>query len=173
MPEANHMESRLRPMAHEDLALVFAWRNHPEIRRYMYTQHEITLHEHQHWFERALPDPKKHLLIFESNQQPIGFVNLNASGNARVADWGFYIAPSAPKGSGRQLGRAALNYAFGQLALHKVCGEALAFNQRSVQFHQALGFQQEGISREQHFDGSAYHHVIRFGLLSQEWQPDQ
>ncbi|NML86970.1 UDP-4-amino-4,6-dideoxy-N-acetyl-beta-L-altrosamine N-acetyltransferase [Polaromonas sp.] len=159
-------------MVHADLERVLAWRNHPDVRRNMYTQHEITLDEHQRWFERTLPDPKKHLLIFEENHQPLGFVNFNEVGNGGLADWGFYAAPDAPKGSGRQLGRAALNHAFSQLKLHKVCGQALAYNHRSIQFHQSLGFQQEGNLRDQHFDGECYHHVICFGLLCHEWQPN-
>ena len=171
MPESTHVPSQIRPMVHADLALVLAWRNHPDVRRNMYTQHEITLDEHQRWFERTMPDPKKHLLIFEQNQHPLGFVNFNETGNGGIADWGFYVAPDAPKGSGRQLVRAALNHAFTRLKLHKVCGEVLAYNPRSIQFHQALGFQQEGTLRDQHFDGERYHHIICFGLLSYEWQP--
>lgn len=159
-------------MVHADLELVLAWRNHPDVRCNMYSQHEITVDEHQRWFARASPDPKKHLLIFEVNQQPLGFVNFNVTGNGGIADWGFYAAPEAPKGSGRQLGRAALNHAFTQLKFHKVCGQALAYNHRSIQFHQSLGFQQEGILRDQYFDGGRYHHVICFGLLGHEWQPN-
>jgi UDP-4-amino-4,6-dideoxy-N-acetyl-beta-L-altrosamine N-acetyltransferase len=159
-------------MVHADMERVLAWRNHPDIRRYMYTQHEITLDEHQRWFERTLLDRKKHLLIFENDHQPQGFVNFSEAGNGGIADWGFYIAPEATKGGGRQLGRAALNYAFTHLKLHKVCGQALAYNDRSIQFHQYLGFQHEGILRDQHFDRESYHHVICFGLLSHEWQPN-
>ncbi len=171
MPKSTPAPSQIRPMIHADLELVLAWRNHPDVRRYMYTQHEITLDEHQCWFERTLPDPKKHLLIFEVNQQPLGFVNFNETGNGGIADWGFYVAPDGPKGSGRKLGCAALSHAFTQLKLHKVCGQALAYNQRSILFHQSLGFQQEGMLRDQHFDSERYHHVICFGLLSHEWQP--
>ena len=172
MLESSSLLSQIRPMVHADLELVLTWRNHPDIRRYMYTQHEITLAEHQRWFERTLPDPKKHLLVFETNHQPLGFVNFNETGVGGIADWGFYAAPDAPKGSGRQLGRAALNHAFTQLKLHKICGQALAYNERSIQFHQTLGFQQEGILRDQHFDGERHHHVICFGLLGHEWQPN-
>lgn len=171
MPESTPLTAYIRPMVHVDLERVLAWRNHPDVRRYMYTQHEITLNEHQRWFERSLLDPKKHLLIFEVSQHPLGFVNFNETGNGGIADWGFYLAPAAPKGSGRQLGRAALNHAFTQLKLYKVCGESLAYNQRSVQFHQSLGFQQEGTLRDQHFDGERYNNVICFGLLSYEWKP--
>jgi RimJ/RimL family protein N-acetyltransferase len=98
-------------------------------------------------------------------------VNFTQTGNGGIADWGFYMAPDAPKGSGRQLGLVSLSQAFTKLNLHKVCGEALAYNNRSILFHQALGFQQEGTLRDEHFDGERYHNVIRFGLLSHEWQP--
>jgi UDP-4-amino-4,6-dideoxy-N-acetyl-beta-L-altrosamine N-acetyltransferase len=170
MSELTPVFSRIRSMIHADLALVLAWRNHPDIRRYMYTQHEITLAEHQDWFERCLPDPRKHLLIFEFNQQPLGFVSFGEAEVGGIADWGFYVAPDAPKGSGQQLGYAALTYAFTELKLHKINGEALAYNQRSIDFHRKLGFRDEGILRDQHFDGHKYHHVICFGLLCDEWQ---
>lgn len=161
----------IRVMSADDLHSVLAWRNHPDIRRYMYTQHEITLEEHRAWFERASQDPRKHLLVFEVGGVAQGFVNITEQISPGVADWGFYIAPDATKGTGRQLGQTALQYAFKSLRLHKVCAQALAFNERSIKFHRGLGFQQEGILRDQHYDGENYHAVICFGLLSTEWQP--
>ena len=169
MTESTTVSSQIRPMVHADLELVLAWRNHSDVRRYMYTQHEIMQDEHLRWFERTLQDPKKRLLIFEVNHLPLGYVNFNEVGSGGIADWGFYVAPDARKGSGRQLGRAALNHAFTQLKLHKVCGKALAHNERSNHLHQSLGFQQEGILRDQHFDGERYHDVNCFGLLCSEW----
>lgn len=159
-------------MTNEDLTRVLAWRNHEEVRRYMYTQHEISLAEHSRWFERASQDSNRHLLVFESNAVPLGFINLHQIAFGGVADWGFYAAPDAPKGTGRQLGQAALQYAFIHLGLHKLCGQALGHNERSIRFHRSLGFQQEGILREQHFDGQSYHDVVCFGLLASEWQPN-
>jgi UDP-4-amino-4,6-dideoxy-N-acetyl-beta-L-altrosamine N-acetyltransferase len=172
MLESSPLPSQIRPMLCADLALVLAWRNDPDVRRYMYSQHVITLDEHQQWFERALADPKRHLRIFEVNHQALGYVNFNETGIGGIADWGFYAAPDAPKGSGRQLGRAALDHAFNQLKLHKVCGQALDSNARSIRLHKSLGFQQEGILRDHHFDGERYHSVICFGLLCHEWQPN-
>ncbi|MNZ87021.1 Spermidine N(1)-acetyltransferase [compost metagenome] len=161
---------RVRPMTHEDLEQVLAWRNHEEVRRYMYTQHEISLVEHTRWFERASQDSSRHLLVFESNAVPLGFINLHQIAPGGVADWGFYAAPDAPKGTGRQLGQAAIQYAFTQAGLHKLCGQALAYNERSIKFHLSQGFQQEGVLRDQHFDGQGYHDVVCFGLLAPEWQ---
>lgn len=161
----------VRPMVHADLVRVLGWRNAPQVRRYMYTQHEITLDEHQRWFAAALHDPRKHPLIFELDHVPLGFVNFTEIAAGGIADWGFYASPEAPKGSGSQLGRSALRYAFGELGLHKVCGQALAHNQRSIQLHLGLGFHQEGTRADQHFDGARYHDVVCFGLLAHLWQP--
>jgi len=156
-------------MVETDLELVLAWRNNPAIRRYMYTQQEISFVEHKHWFELARQDQRRHLLIFESDSEPLGFISFCSKKDGSVADWGFYIAPNAPKGSGRKLGKTALDYAFGALHLHKVCGEVLTYNERSVHFHQSLVFSVEGRLREQHFDGGKYHDVMCFGLLASEW----
>lgn len=165
-------QQRVRPMTNEDLERVLAWRNHEEVRRYMYTQHEISLAEHSRWFERASQDSSRHLLVFESDAVPLGFINLHQIALGGVADWGFYVAPDAPKGTGRQLGQTALQHAFTHLGLHKLCGQALGFNERSIKFHRSLDFRQEGILREQHFDGQSYHDVVCFGLLASEWQPN-
>ncbi|WP_416199234.1 MAG: UDP-4-amino-4, 6-dideoxy-N-acetyl-beta-L-altrosamine N-acetyltransferase [Pseudomonas helleri] len=153
-------------MVSDDLELVLSWRNHAEVRRYMYTQHEITLKEHTEWFERATLDTSRHLLVFELKETPVGFVNIREIAPGGIADWGFYAAPEAPRGTGQKLGKAALQYAFCQAGLHKICGQAIAFNQRSIKFHLSQGFQQEGILRNQHFDGKQYHDVVCFGLLA-------
>lgn len=152
-----------------DIELVLSWRNHPEIRCYMYTRHDISLEEHSRWFERKSADPDHHLLIFEAGTTPLGFINIHQVAPGGIADWGFYAAPDAPKGTGRQLGQAALHYAFVTCGLHKLCSQVLAFNESSIKFHRSLDFVQEGILRQQHFDGLHYHDVVCFGLLAREW----
>ncbi|WP_420848687.1 UDP-2,4-diacetamido-2,4,6-trideoxy-beta-L-altropyranose hydrolase [Pseudomonas silesiensis] len=162
--------SRVRSMTREDLELVLGWRNHDEVRRYMYTQDEISLADHTRWFEKASQDASRHLLIFEDDGVPLGFINIHKIAPGGIADWGFYAAPEAPRGTGRRLGEAALQYAFSHAALHKICGQALSYNERSIKFHLKLGFQQEGSLREQHFDGQRYQDVVCFGLLATDWQ---
>lgn len=165
---------RLRPMQSQDLERVLAWRNHPEVRRHMYTQRLITLEEHRAWFERARQAPQRHLLIYEQDGEPLGFVNLNVVDTAAGrADWGFYLAPEAPRGSGQGLGQCTLTYAFTTLKLHKLCGEVLADNTRSQRFHERLGFRREATHRDHFHDGNTYHDVIGFGLLAEEWRDSQ
>lgn len=164
-------ESKLRPMTIVDLEQVLVWRNHPDVRNFMYTTHGISPDEHRNWFERTNLDPTVHLQIYERGGKALGFVNISETRSSRVADWGFYLSPEAPKGTGGALGKAALKFAFAELKLHKLCGQALGFNERSVAFHKRLGFIEEGCLREQHFDGTNYHDVVCFGLLANEWRP--
>jgi UDP-4-amino-4,6-dideoxy-N-acetyl-beta-L-altrosamine N-acetyltransferase len=159
----------VRPMEEADLAMVLAWRNHPDVYRYMITQHQISEQEHKEWYSRAIMTPSRHLLIVQEAAQPLGYVQFSSATIGGVAEWGFYSSPGAPKGSGRKIGTAALNYAFSELQLHKVCGQALAFNERSIAFHQRLGFVQEGVLRDQHRIKGIYHNLICFGLLKTEW----
>jgi UDP-4-amino-4,6-dideoxy-N-acetyl-beta-L-altrosamine N-acetyltransferase len=161
---------RVRVMTADDLALVREWRNHPSIRRYMYSRHEVTEDEHLRWFERASGERTRHLLIFEAEDQAMGFVQLTSSNGDRVAEWGFYVSPDGPRGMGRRLGRAALHHCFGPLNFHKVRGDTLAYNVVSIRFHQMLGFQREGVLRDQYFDGSVFCDVHCFGLLAPEWR---
>jgi UDP-4-amino-4,6-dideoxy-N-acetyl-beta-L-altrosamine N-acetyltransferase len=139
----------------------------------MYSQHEITLAEHLAWFDSATLNPLRHLLIYQEDNQPLGYVNITQHSSKQIADWGFYLSPEAPKGSGSRLGKAALKYAFTSLSLHKICGEALDYNQRSINFHLNQGFKQEGVLRDQYFDGEEFHSIVCFGLLKQEWHSQQ
>lgn len=160
----------IRQMESDDLERVLRWRNHPEISRYMLDQHQISSDEHSRWFENVSKDPLKKLLIVEEREQAVGFVQLSNVAVGSVADWGFYAAPESPKGSGRKLGKLALDFAFRRLEVHKVCGQALAFNEASIRFHLKLGFQQEGILRDNHRIGDTYHDLFCFGILGHEWR---
>jgi UDP-4-amino-4,6-dideoxy-N-acetyl-beta-L-altrosamine N-acetyltransferase len=135
----------------------------------MYTDREISPQEHAQWYEHASQDNMRSLLIFECDKRAQGFVNLHRVADWGLGEWGFYAAPGAIRGTGRALGEAALDYAFNTLQLHKICGEVIANNIRSLRLHEMLGFQREGILREQHFDGKKHWDVHCFGLLANEW----
>lgn len=159
-------------MTAADLSLVLQWRNDPRIRQFMVTQHEISLTEHSAWFARASVDPSRRLLLLEDLGSPVAYVQLSSVKPGGVADWGFYASPDAPRGTGSLLGRMVLDYAFLELGLHKVCGQALEFNTRSIALHERLGFVREGVMRDQHLINGQYHAYVCFGLLQHEWRRD-
>ena len=163
----------IRRMSVVDLERVLGWRNHPSVRAFMYTQHEIAPQEHVRWFERASVEARRHLLIYEEEGVPCGFVNFTETNAGRNSAWGFYAAPEAPRGAGRRMGRAGLAYGFDHIGFHKISGEALAHNEKSIRFHLTLGFAQEGVLRDHFFDSGQYQDVVCFGLLVADWRRRQ
>ncbi len=168
MAEQVQPQGLVRAMDEGDLAVVLAWRNDPEVRRHMFSRGEIGAAEHRAWFEQHRADARRRLLVYEADGVPLGFVSLQLGRQPQVAAWGFYAAPGAARGTGRAMGRLALDFGFDTLALHKVCGQALADNRASIALHRALGFREEGVLREHHFDGERRQDVVCFGLLAHE-----
>jgi UDP-4-amino-4,6-dideoxy-N-acetyl-beta-L-altrosamine N-acetyltransferase len=155
-------------MQTNDQAVVLSWRNHPSIRSLMFSTHEIKPEEHAAWFKRCAADASRKLVIFETNGSPQGFTNLYIEPASHNAEWGFYVAPDAPKGTGSSMANAVIERAFIEWHVHKITGQVLAANGRSRAFHAKLGFQLEGILRHHHFDGAAYHDVYHYGLLAED-----
>lgn len=156
-----------------DVEMVRSWRNHPDVRKFMYTTHVVSRDEHADWFDRCSKDPDRHLLIFERDGKASGFTGLHRIAAGEIAEWGFYVAPGALPGSGAKMGCRVLDHAFENLQFHKLCGQAIAFNERSSDFHVKLGFRREGVLIEQHHDGRQYHDVHCFGLLANEWKENR
>jgi UDP-4-amino-4,6-dideoxy-N-acetyl-beta-L-altrosamine N-acetyltransferase len=160
----------IRDVREDDLPMLLAWRNHPQVRSFMLSRHEIDLDEHRIWFEKVSRDPTRCMLIVNDDDGPVGFVQFADVMKGGISDWGFYARPDAPKGTGRKIGGAALDHAFGALGLHKVCGQAVADNKASIALHRALGFIEEGVLRDQKRIDGAYHSLICFGLMEHEWR---
>lgn len=149
--------------------MVLRWRNDPAVSRYMYSRHAISWQEHMAWFQRCQSDPALHPLLVELGQQPIGFANIRLNDqNERIGTWGFYLAPDAPKGSGNVFGNTVISYAFKQLGLHQLIGEALVENAKSMKFHLRMGFSQEKVLKNHYYDGDRYHDVAVFVLLNND-----
>lgn len=137
---------RLRQIGPGDLELVRVWRNSDRVRPFMFDRHEIGVEEHLAWFASSSRDRDARHLLFECADRALGVVNLTRiDRDAGTCDWGVYIgATDAPAGSGRRMGRLALEYASGELGLSEVRAEVAATNERSLTFHARMGFRQVG-----------------------------
>ena len=169
MKSLDYKSCSLRPLEKEDLSCILVWRNHPDIRRYMFTQHEITESEHLQWYVKASRDVTKQLLIFEVNKVAKGFMQFDIDELNNCADWGFYMSPNATRGFGFSMGQLGLEYAFNQLELNKLSGQAIAYNLSSIRFHLSLGFSQEGLRRKQYQNDKKHYDIFLFGLLKWDW----
>ncbi len=164
-------EFKLRPIERDDLAKVLTWRNSEHVRSCMFNDHIISPEEHQAWFERSRQAEFPPVLVFEFRGKPAGMVNFTQIDrlNNRCY-WGFYLGETGlPHGCGTIMGFLALSYIFEQQRFRKLCGEAFAFNEKSVSYHKRLGFVQEGHFVKHVLKNGSYEDIISFAMFREDW----
>lgn len=161
----------LRPIQESDLLQILEWRNSEHIRNHMFNDQMITMSEHKAWFERVKEHPHQVHLIFEFQNVPVGVVNFTQINERyQTCDWGFYLgAPNNPRGLGTIMGFLGLAYIFEQKGIRKVCGQILQFNEKSIKFHQRLGFQKEGHLVKHVWKNGNYEDIVLMALFQDQW----
>ncbi|MCQ5366115.1 UDP-4-amino-4,6-dideoxy-N-acetyl-beta-L-altrosamine N-acetyltransferase [Anoxybacillus salavatliensis] len=164
--------ARLEDMNSSHLEMVLNWRNQEHIRTVMFHDQIISLEEHRKWFHKLKEDERTVVKIFYLDHIPLGVVNFtNIDFENGKCSWGFYIGnQNAPKGSGTLMGYLALNFIFEELNIRKLCAEVISFNEKSIRYHQRLGFRTEGVLREHVFKNHQYADVILMALFNKEWK---
>lgn len=157
-------------MEERDLDMVRAWRNDRDVRESMFDRTLIQASEHARWFARQSRRKDVQLLLFERDGAACGYIGLDLDKEHSRAEWGFYTAPDAGSGTGREMGETVLARVFDQLGLHRLTGRVLETNVRSLRFHEKLGFIREGVLRDHHVIGTQRLSVHCFGLLENEWR---
>ena len=160
----------LRAIQSDELELMLAWRNAPGVRANMYNRQVISLDEHLAWWRRTQGRTDQLYLMYEFEGAPLGIVAFNGIDTINLnSEWAFYASPEARKGTGSRMEFLALEYAFFELQLHKLCCEVLAFNSHVIKLHQKFGFEVEGILREQHLHDRHFVDIFRLGMLATKW----
>lgn len=129
---------------------VLAWRNHPEIRKWMYNKNIISEKDHLR-FLRLLPQQRqRYYWLVKKGDKNWGVVDLSSYKNGE-SEWGFYINP-AYMGSGKaiQLFYHALQFFFTQIRLKRVYGYVGCHNANSLLLNELFDMKQEAfVARKQ------------------------
>lgn len=163
---------RLRPLEFSDGPQVLGWRNLPDIARWMYTDHEITVPEHARWLAGAINQSDRRYWIIELDGRPVGLTNLyDIRLDHLRAYWAIYLADPSVRGRGvgSSAQRLVMRYAFEELGLERLCCEALAANEDAIRMYERHGFRVEGTLRQHIRKGSERVDVVTLGLLLDEW----
>ena len=163
----------LRDVMPEDKDMIRNWRNLPEVRQYMYTDHIISPEEHGRWFQGIFGDPKRRFWIVQSDDKPVGLVSLHDIDEHNKRCYGaIYIAKPGEraKGAGTFASHSVMRYAFDELSLNKLCCETLAFNDRVIEMYKSLGLVQEGLYRRHVRKGDQFVDVVALAILREEWE---
>ena len=105
-------------------------------------------------------------------REPIGVISLmNVSEANASADLSVILGPSEERdqGYGADAIRTLLDYAFGELGLHRVGLSVFEFNEPAIATYEKLGFRKEGRYREAVKRDGTFRDAILMSLLRQEW----
>ncbi|MDR1912636.1 MAG: UDP-4-amino-4,6-dideoxy-N-acetyl-beta-L-altrosamine N-acetyltransferase [Helicobacteraceae bacterium] len=166
------MTSRLREIKDDEVECLRVWRNCPEVRKNMYTRHEIGAEEHSAWWQRIKNSKSDIYRIFELNNKAIGVVAFTQIDRVnKNAIWAFYLSSEirGQTGEGVKMEFAAIDFAFQTLELHKLSCEVFAFNKSVISLHKKFGFSIEGIFRENHLYDGVFIDVVRMAIFSSQW----
>lgn len=147
-------------------------RNQPEVRRFMYTSHEISEAEHARWLDQLKSNSRHAVFGVISDDQLIGAVSLSEiNALQRTANWAFYLdARVQGKGIGSQVEFWLLDYAFGPAQLEKLNCEVLEVNSAVIKMHQRFGFVLEGVRRQNAMYEGKRVDVVLLGITQEEWR---
>jgi [ribosomal protein S5]-alanine N-acetyltransferase len=88
----------------------------------------------------------------------------------RAAFWiGLFVPALRSRGLGREITRLVLDWAFGELGVHRVELEVLATNTRAMRCYLACGFRQEGVRREAELYPDGWHDFVEMAVLRHEY----
>ena len=163
----------LRPITIHDTEMVLRWRNSEEVRRYFIYQQEITEVDHKKWlFNKVKAGTVVQFIILErTSQLPLGSVYLrDICMSNRKAEYGIFIGElfARGKGYGTEAAKLMIEYAFGELGLHKVALRVLSDNSSAIYSYEAAGFIAEGLMRDEEFIDGQYKDVLFMAIINNQ-----
>lgn len=154
-------------LSYEEAVKVLRWRNHKEIRRWMFTDHEISYDEHMGFIERLKNERTSfYWLARQTDGFDIGVISLNRldfrNKNAYI---GLYSNPEI-SGVGAILLDCLKTIAFDIAKLHTLRAEVIETNEKAIRLYKKSGFAIEGRLREFVFKDGKWLDVIVMGIIN-------
>jgi RimJ/RimL family protein N-acetyltransferase len=116
------------------------------------------------------PEPGEYRWAVEHDGHCIGSAGLRVDAGQHRATYtvGLFVAALRGQGLGREITRLVLAWGFGELGLHRIELEVLAFNTRAIRCYLACGFRSEGVRREAELYPHGWQDLVVMGLLRSE-----
>jgi RimJ/RimL family protein N-acetyltransferase len=157
--------------------LVCKWMNDPKVRHYSRNMWPKTLEEVKKWFEPTPDRQMREFIVFtvyhKHAKRPIGSIGFNhinwVSRNANI-----FLTIGEPeywgKGIAGEASNLMINYGFTELNLHKIFAGVFTPNSRSLRAAEKLGFEKEGVLKEEVYVDGQYHDIHKFALFKRDWK---
>ncbi|RMG76962.1 MAG: UDP-4-amino-4,6-dideoxy-N-acetyl-beta-L-altrosamine N-acetyltransferase, partial [Bacteroidetes bacterium] len=114
---------------------VLRWRNHPEIRKWMFNPNEISEAEHFRFLEQLPKQNKRFYWVIKEADNPIGVIDI-VDYHGITSEWGFYLNPDQfGTGLSVHLLVHGLDFLFKTLGFNDLYGYCHYKNIKALLFH--------------------------------------
>lgn len=139
------MTYHLRNVTMDDAATLLDARNRDDVRRFMTSQHVISMDEHQKWLQARIANMSyAPYCLFLKDDVPVGVVGMSSYDTDRnIGEWGFYLCdPTGESGVGTMMLAAFCEAVFFYYGMPAIDAKVQLFNDASLYLHGKLGFVQ-------------------------------
>ncbi len=163
----------LRPVNTEDILRSLIWRNDDDVKRNLLSfRLPVTKPMEEAWVQKAMNGDTDRIIfsIEDETALHVGFIELNTIDYfSRNAYYAIVIGDKTARGKGiaKSATQLILEFAFNKLNLHKVCLQVAEYNHAAINIYKKIGFEQEGVLKEQLFMDGSYHQMICMGFFKQ------
>lgn len=163
----------LRTIEEEDVDFLQRTINDPRVRTTLAPVRPMNRSQEREWVESLGESESVNLLVCAGGD-PVGSVDLKPpNADWGVAEVGVMIAPEHwDEGYATEAIDLLCGYAFEERRLNKVYARTSTTNPAAGRVLEKVGFQEEGLLREEGFAEGEHVDLRRYGLLADEWNRD-
>ncbi len=167
----------LREPREDDGELLFRYTTDPEVHRYLALDAPRTLEDTLFFIAQCLEyrrQDREYVFVIAdlASDAPVGITGLrHVDMPMRTAQIGTWLARSRwGTGANTEAKRLLLDFAFGQLGLHRVEARIAVGNSRSKRAFEKLGARCEGTLRESFLKNGTFHDQCLYAILAGDWE---
>lgn len=167
----------LTPIEREDLPQLMKWRNIPEFRKHFREYRELSKEMQENWYNTKVLNDISTIMF--SIKRVVDDELLGCCGLCyinwvhRTADLSLYIGWNESyideNGYAEESCKLLFDYGFKELGLNKIWTEIYEFDTKKYILYHKLGFQKDGVLREQYYYNGRYWNSNLLSLLHREW----
>jgi len=127
-------------------SIILTWRNHNEVKKWMYTNEDIQFENHLKFIESLKNDISREYFLIKKDMQMIGVIYFTAiNDKLKECEFGLYANPFEKiAGVGRILEEICIRYAFDFLKLAKLKLEVFECNEKARNLYKKYNFREVG-----------------------------
>ena len=134
-------------LTQKEVLIVLGWRNHENVKKWMYSQDEISEEAHLGFLDELLFSKSRQYMVVKKDNNYVGVVYFTKiDGVNRESHFGLYANPFEKiAGIGQTLGGVCLKYILDLLNLNKIKLEVFIDNVRALNLYKKYNFKDTGM----------------------------